>query len=56
MADQTVGNILRQERNHPGKNNVLLFPVPARLEPSRRRGIRGRERLGGSLRYYSRSA
>ena len=23
-----------------GKNNVLLFPAPARLEPGRRRGIR----------------
>src|SRR6516165_4682941 len=28
------------ERNHPGKNNVLLFPAPARLEPGRRRDIR----------------
>jgi len=44
------------ERNHPGKNNVLLFPAPARLEPGRRRGIRCRERLGGLLRYYSRAA
>ena len=38
------------------KNNVLLFPAPARLEPGRRRGIRCRERLGGLLRYYSRAA
>ena len=44
------------ERNHQGKNNVLLFPAPARLEPGRRRGIRCRERLGGLLRYYSRAA
>ena len=44
------------ERNHPGKNNVLLFPAPARLEPGGRRGIRCRERLGGLLRYYSRAA
>jgi hypothetical protein len=35
------------ERNHQGKNNVLLFPAPARLEPGGRRGIRCRERLGG---------
>ena len=38
------------ERNHQGKNNVLLFPAPAPLEPGRRRGIRCRERLGGLLR------
>jgi len=44
-----------EERNHQGENNVVLFPAPARLEPSRRRGIRCRERLGGSLRYYSRA-
>jgi len=44
------------ERNHQGKNNMLLFPAPARLEPGRRRGIRCRERLGGLLRYYSRAA
>jgi len=45
-----------EERNHQGKNNVLLFPTAARLEPGRRRGIRCRERLGGLLRYYSRAA
>jgi len=44
------------ERNHQGKNNVLLFPAPARLAPGRRRGMRCRERLGGLLRYYSRAA
>jgi len=41
-----------EECNHQGKNNVLLFPAPAPLEPGRRRGIRCRERLGGLLRYY----
>src|SRR5215467_5404555 len=44
------------ERNHQGKDNVLLFPAPVRLEPCRRRGIRCRQRLGGLLRYYSRAA
>src|SRR6516225_7441727 len=44
-----------EERNHQGKNNVLLFPAPAPLEPGRR-GIRCRERLGGLLRYYGRAA
>jgi hypothetical protein len=45
-----------QERNHPGKNNVLPFAAPPSLAPARRRGIRRRERLGGLLRYYSRVA
>jgi putative transposase len=45
-----------EERNHQGKNNVLLFPAPAPLQPGRQRGIRCRERLGGLLRYYSRAA
>ena len=45
-----------EERNHQGKNNVLLFPAPVRLEPGRRPSIRCRERLGGLLRYYSRAA
>jgi hypothetical protein len=38
------------------RNNLLLFPAPAPLEPDWRRGIRCRERLGGLLRYYSRAA
>jgi hypothetical protein len=42
-----------EERNSiQGKNHVLLFSAPAPLEPGRRRGIRGRERLGGLLRFY----
>jgi putative transposase len=44
------------ERNHQGKDNVLLFPAPAPLEPGQRSGIHCRERLGGLLRYYSRAA
>ena len=42
-----------RERNHQGKNNVLLFPAPAPLEPGRP-GIHCQKRLGGLLRYYSR--
>ena len=44
-----------QDRNHQGKNNVLLFPAPAPHEPGRP-GIHCQERLGGLLRYYSRAA
>ena len=43
------------ERNHQGKDNLLLFPVAA-SEASSRGAIRCRERLGGLLKYYSRAA
>ena len=45
------------ERNHQGKGNELLFPLPRR--PAKRRGaatIRCNERLGGLLKYYERRA
>ena len=46
-----------EERNHRGKDNQLLFPLRT---PSVRRGdrdkVRRRERLGGLLKYYERSA
>jgi Integrase core domain len=42
------------ERNHQGKDNVLLFPAPA--PPTRRRTVQCRDRLGGLLRYYCRAA
>ena len=45
------------ERNHQGKGNKLLFPLPQR--PAKRRGvatIRCNERLGGLLKYYERRA
>jgi len=39
------------ERNHQGKDNVLLFPISRR--DGRRKGpVRCRERLGGLLKYY----
>lgn len=42
-----------QERNHQGKDNVLLFPVSATREPGPRGAIRCQERLGGLLKYYA---
>lgn len=39
-----------QERNHQGKDNVLLFPGPSRPTP-RRGNVRRRERLGGLLKF-----
>src|SRR5215831_3170619 len=39
-----------QQRNHQGKDNLLLFPVSALQD---RGAIRCRERLGGLLKYYA---
>jgi len=55
---RVVSNYLEhyhQERNHQGKDNLLLFPVAAG-EASARGAIGCRERLGGLLKYYSRAA
>ena len=44
------------ERNHQGKDNLLLFPALA-LPLNRKQGkVRCRERLGGLLKYYEREA
>jgi putative transposase len=43
------------ERNHQGKENVLLFPTGSQ-EPEREGPIQCRERLGGLLKYYEREA
>src|SRR5215475_3935825 len=55
---RVVSNFLEhyhQERNHQGKDNLLLFPVsvPEAGSPG---AISCRERLGGLLKYYSRAA
>src|SRR5215813_9846257 len=43
------------ERNHQGKDNVLLFPV-VRHATERQGAMQCRERLGGLLKYYEREA
>ena len=43
-----------EERNHQGKDNVLLFPRHRDLD--RERCVQCRERLGGLLRYYHQEA
>jgi hypothetical protein len=43
------------ERNHQGKDNVLLFPTVSQ-DPARAGPMRCRERLGGLLKYYAREA
>ena len=44
------------ERNHQGKGNVILFPVPADRIGETSGQIRTRERLGGLLKFYHREA
>src|SRR5215468_11224524 len=56
---RVVSNFLEhyhQERNHQGKDNLLLFPVSALQDRDSPRAIRCRERLGGLLKYYGRVA
>ena len=44
------------ERNHQGKNNVLLFPSASAREARMDASVACRERLGGLLKYYHREA
>src|ERR1700745_3045321 len=44
------------ERNHQGKENRLLFPVSASLQPHPQSPVTARERLGGLLKFYQRAA
>jgi putative transposase len=45
-----------QERNHQGKDNLLLFPAPNSSPPSPRVNITCHQRLGGLLKFYQRAA
>jgi len=45
-----------EERNHQGKDNVLLFPLPTRAVRGEQEEVRCRERLGGLLKFYEREA
>jgi hypothetical protein len=44
------------ERNHQGKDNVILFPAPADRIGEPNGEIHTRERLGGLLKFYYREA
>ena len=44
------------ERNHQGKDNVILFPAAADRIGSSSGKIQTRERLGGRLKFYHREA
>jgi len=43
-----------EERNHQGKQNRLLFPLPNRGVSGDKGIVRCKERLGGLLKYYER--
>jgi len=45
-----------EERNHQGKDNVLLFPLPTQAVGGEQKKLRCRERLDGLLKYYEREA
>ena len=45
-----------EERNHQGKQNRLLFPLPNRGASEDNGIVRCQERLGGLLKYYEREA
>jgi putative transposase len=45
-----------QDRNHQGKNNLLLFPPSIRPSSRKRRKLRCLPRVGGLLKYYERRA
>jgi len=45
-----------EERNHQGKDNLLLFPLQTPAAPGKQEPVRCRERLGGLLKYYERKA
>ena len=45
-----------EERNHQGKQNRLLFPLPNRGTSGDNGIVRCKERLGGLLKYYEREA
>ena len=45
-----------EERNHQGKQNRLLFPLPNRGASEDNGIVRCKERLGGLLKYYEREA
>ena len=44
------------ERDHQGKDNLLLFPASALSKPGPQGAIRCQERLGGLLKYYRHAA
>ena len=55
-AVMTFAEHYHGERNHQGKENVLLFPAADQQVGSGDGKVRCKERLGGLLKYYHREA
>ena len=56
---RTIAEFLKHyhhERNHQGKENMLLFPSPARPPSGDQSRVRCQERLGGLLKFYQHAA
>ena len=51
-----VVELYHEERNHQGKENLILFPLKREGARNRKAAVRCRERLGGLLKYYEREA
>jgi len=47
---------IHEERNHQGKENLILFPTQTEARKKKGGAVRCRERLGGLLKYYEREA
>jgi putative transposase len=45
-----------EERNHQGKESLILFPLETEEARNRQAAVQCRERLGGLLKYYEREA
>jgi len=51
-----VAELYHVERNHQGKDNVLLFPAATKAVNHGDGSVGCKERLGGLLNYYHREA
>ena len=51
-----VAELYHAERNHQGKDNILLFPAAAKAMNGIDGSISCKERLSGLLKYYHREA
>ena len=61
FGETSLRHVLREylvhyhvERNHQGKDNVLLFPTVTKAENRANGSVSCKERLGGLLKYYHR--
>ena len=51
-----MGGNSHEERNHQGRENLILFPLKREGARDRKAAVRCRERLGGLLKHYEREA